>query len=84
MKRIIYYAILVILFLALSMCSIKKNDHLFKLLDSSSTGLEFINEITISDSLNAVTFEYIYNGGGAGVGDFNNDGKKDLFGEYGV
>ena len=78
-KRIIYIAFSVILLLALSMCSIKKNDHLFKLLDSSSTGLEFINEITISDSLNAVTFEYIYNGGGAGVGDFNNDGKKDLF-----
>ena len=38
-----------------------------------------MNEITINDSMNTITFEYIYNGGGAAVGDVNNDGKKDLF-----
>ena len=59
-------------------CSFKE-DQLFQLLDSSKTGLEFINQININDSLNAVTFEYIYNGGGAAVGDVNNDGMEDLF-----
>jgi enediyne biosynthesis protein E4 len=60
-------------------CSHRRNDQLFKLRDYSYTGLNFSNKITISDSLNAVKFEYIYNGGGAAVGDVNHDGKKDLF-----
>lgn len=72
---------IIVLFLLLSMttCSWKKNEALFKLRDASSTGLTFNNEIAISGTMNAVTFEYIYNGGGAAVGDVNNDGLKDLF-----
>jgi hypothetical protein len=60
-------------------CTSPQNKQLFKLKEASSTGLHFSNKITISDSLNAVTFEYVYNGGGAAVGDVNNDGLKDLF-----
>jgi len=62
-----------------STCSFNKQDKLFRLRQAAHTGLHFNNQITISDSLNAVTFEYIYNGGGAAVGDVNNDGEKDLF-----
>lgn len=71
--------ILVFVFLSLTNCTNDHDDKLFRLRESSRTGLTFNNTITISDSLNAVTFEYIYNGGGAAVGDVNNDGKKDLF-----
>jgi len=71
--------ILICAILVLSHCTSNKKDRLFVLRAASSTGLHFNNQITISDSLNAVTFEYIYNGGGAAVGDVNNDGKKDLF-----
>ena len=60
-------------------CDGEKEDTLFRLLDSTETGLSFSNDILISDSLNAVIFEYIYNGGGAAVCDVNNDGIKDLF-----
>jgi hypothetical protein len=42
-------------------------------------GIGFQNTILTSDSLNALTFEYIYNGSGIGVGDFDNDGRQDLF-----
>ena len=42
-------------------------------------GIDFRNTIVTSDSLNALSFEYIYNGSGVAVGDFNNDGLDDLF-----
>ncbi|MFD2572300.1 VCBS repeat-containing protein [Spirosoma soli] len=51
----------------------------FKRLPASQTGIDFANTITESDSLNVLEFEYIYNGGGVGVGDFNGDGKSDVF-----
>ncbi|MEJ1241676.1 VCBS repeat-containing protein [Chryseolinea sp. T2] len=42
-------------------------------------GIDFQNTIITTDSFNALTYEYIYNGSGVGVGDFNNDGLEDLF-----
>jgi len=52
---------------------------LFKLLTPRRTGVSFANTITPTDSLNAVTDAYIYNGAGVGVGDIDNDGLPDLF-----
>jgi enediyne biosynthesis protein E4 len=52
---------------------------LFKLLPASHTNITFKNTITDSDSLNALTYEYIYNGAGVGIGDFNQDGLQDIF-----
>ncbi len=52
---------------------------LFKLLTPRQTGVTFANTITPTDSLNAVTDAYIYNGAGVGVGDIDNDGRPDLF-----
>ncbi len=52
---------------------------LFQLLPSSDTGISFRNELTESDSFNVLSFEYIYNGAGVGVGDVNNDGLTDIF-----
>jgi hypothetical protein len=51
----------------------------FERLIASQTGIDFANTITESDSLNVLEFEYIYNGGGVGVGDFNGDGLQDIF-----
>ena len=42
------------------------------------TGVDFINVIEETDSFNILTYEYIYNGGGVGVADFNNDGMQDI------
>ncbi len=56
----------------------QSTDTLFQLLDASQTGIDFQNTITPSDSLNLLDFEYLYNGGGVGVGDFDNDGLPDL------
>ncbi len=52
---------------------------LFRRLSSSETGITFNNRIQESDTINVLQFEYLYNGGGVGIGDFNNDGLQDIF-----
>jgi enediyne biosynthesis protein E4 len=52
---------------------------LFKRLDAVQTGVTFRNDITESEALDVLKFEYIYNGGGVGVADLNKDGYTDIF-----
>lgn len=63
----------------LSACSHQDEKKLFQLLPSSDTGVTFKNQLTETDSFNVLSFEYIYNGAGVGVGDVNNDGLTDIF-----
>lgn len=65
--------------LLLAACQPGTEAPLFKQLPSSQTNILFNNLITESDSLNIILFEYIYNGGGVGVGDMNKDGLQDIF-----
>src|SRR6188768_3131682 len=53
--------------------------NLFLLHSAEETGIVFTNTIQESDSFNILTYDYIYNGGGVAVADFNNDGFQDLF-----
>lgn len=69
--------IIMLLFSGLSKA--QTNVPLFKLLPSSSTGVSFANIITENDSLNILNQANIYNGGGVGIGDFNNDGLVDIY-----
>src|SRR5258706_10121302 len=57
----------------------QKPKTLFRLVPREESGIKFSNDIHESDSFNILTYEYIYNGGGVGIGDFNNDGLQDLF-----
>ena len=59
--------------------SCKEDEKLFAIRKGEALGIDFQNTIITSDTFNALSFEYIYNGGGVGVGDFNNDGLSDLF-----
>ncbi|WP_051719946.1 VCBS repeat-containing protein [Anditalea andensis] len=43
------------------------------------TGLNFNNQLDINEDFNILNFDYIYNGGGLAIGDFNNDGLPDIF-----
>ena len=56
-----------------------KESTLFKLIDSEFTGVDFENTITETEDFNILTNEYIFNGGGVAVSDFNKDGLPDLF-----
>ncbi|MCB0840825.1 MAG: CRTAC1 family protein, partial [Bacteroidetes bacterium] len=51
---------------------------LFLLLDEKNTGIHFQNTITPNQDYNLLDFEYLYNGGGVGVGDFDKNGLPDL------
>ncbi len=58
-----------------SSCSEKPR---FELLKSKHTGIKFANNITETDSLHVMNFEYIYNGAGVGIVDLNNDNLMDV------
>lgn len=75
-----HFTILFYFFVALLSHSCKNQPKtLFQLLTSERTGIHFSNTITENDTMNILSTEYIYNGGGVGIGDFNNDGLQDIF-----
>ncbi len=76
-----HIAIVVLSGIALMDCSSKKpiGNPLFKVLNAERTGLRFNNKLSHSPQFNLFKYMYFYNGSGVGAGDFNNDGKIDLF-----
>ncbi|MBS1933691.1 MAG: VCBS repeat-containing protein, partial [Bacteroidetes bacterium] len=63
-------------------CMIACADHstvLFEKISSSHSGITFANNIIENDSINPFNIVNIYNGGGIGIGDFNNDGLQDIY-----
>jgi len=68
-------AVLLSLFFFLVAC---KNNKVFKELSPNTTGVQFENKLTYSDSLTVLDFEYIFNGAGVAVCDINNDGLQDI------
>lgn len=57
----------------------QKSDTLFTKVSPERSGVRFNNLIVETDSSNILNNEYIFNGGGVAVGDFNNDSLPDLF-----
>jgi hypothetical protein len=77
MKKLLYLSLAILLFATLNSC--KKEHHLFEQIDAKESGIHFANRIIENDSVNPIDLTNIYNGGGVGVGDFNNDGLMDLY-----
>jgi hypothetical protein len=65
-------------FICLSIVACRQKK-LFQSISSSQSNIHFNNKISENDSLNPIDVTNIYNGGGVGVGDFNNDGLPDLY-----
>jgi hypothetical protein len=56
-----------------------KKKTLFEQIPSSYSGVTFNNLVVENDTINPLDKLNIYNGGGVGIGDFNNDGLQDIF-----
>ncbi|RMF27923.1 MAG: RNA-binding protein, partial [Bacteroidetes bacterium] len=68
--------VLAVLF-AFTSCSHRET--LFRLVPPDDSGVEFRNVIQEDEFFNILNYEYLYNGGGVAIGDFNNDGWQDLY-----
>jgi hypothetical protein len=78
MKTTVPPFLLVLLSFCFFLASCKEKT-LFRLLPSSKTGIHFNNQIVENDTINPIDVTNIYNGGGVGIGDFNNDGLQDVY-----
>jgi len=75
MNRHLFF-ILVIVTVLISSCT--DGTKLFTNVSSETTGITFNNIIPDNDSLSILRFDYIYNGGGVAIADYNNDGLQDI------
>lgn len=73
------WCLCLLLLLFLCTCAPPPPIPLFELTDSESTGLNFANHVAEDDTFNILDFEYVYNGGGVAVADFNGDDLPDLY-----
>jgi enediyne biosynthesis protein E4 len=76
MKQLSYFIAFSLLFFS---CGQKEDDKikLFELLQN--TGIVFNNSVQDTDSINILNYRNFYNGGGAAIGDINNDNLPDVF-----
>ena len=71
--------IFICLITSLGSCKQDRKETMFTKLPSSVSGIHFSNDIHEDDSSSSFISEFGYMGGGVGIGDFNNDGLKDIF-----
>ena len=71
----ILFFCIVFIFIA---CRDAKKNTLFTQLTVKESGIHFSNDIHENDFSNSFINEFGYMGGGVGIGDFNNDGLKDI------
>ena len=85
-QTIIFIVLLFIVGLVIFSCSddraqkiIEQEQELYTVLGVEDTGLNFVNKLEETTTMNGFYYEYFYNGGGVAVADFNNDGLQDVY-----
>ncbi|MBD0378485.1 MAG: VCBS repeat-containing protein, partial [Flavisolibacter sp.] len=78
MRNGLFY-LYILLLISYSAFAQKQPTILFKSIPGNETGITFANVLKESPTLNIISYEYFYNGGGVGLGDFNNDGLIDIY-----
>jgi hypothetical protein len=68
-----------LLLMGVVLAACNNNPALFHPVSSKHSGIHFTNTIIENDSINPIDVTNIYNGGGVGIGDFNNDGLPDIY-----
>jgi enediyne biosynthesis protein E4 len=66
-------------FFILISCTSNKDTPLFTTVTAETSGIAFNNAINEDDQMNMINYQYLYNGGGVGIGDFNNDSLPDVY-----
>src|SRR5690606_20286161 len=54
-------------------------DGLYRPVVSSHTKINFSNDIKENEEINILNYDYLYNGAGVGIGDFDKNGLPDIF-----
>ncbi|MCU0471551.1 MAG: VCBS repeat-containing protein, partial [Arcicella sp.] len=73
-----HYFLIAWLILSFGGCQ-KDKPSFFKKISAEKTGITFVNTIQENEQYNMIDYSYLYNGGGVGTGDINNDGLVDIF-----
>ena len=84
MKTNFFISLLMIVSVLITSCTGKNakdeaSTMLFQLLDSTETGVNFVNDLNYNHDFNVYKYRNFYNGGGVALGDINNDGLLDIY-----
>ena len=78
-NRYVFFSIFILLFVNCSKENSDNKNALFTKLETSQTGIDFINEVKNGEDMNIFKYRNFYNGGGVAIGDINNDGLSDIY-----
>ena len=79
MDRSLSFILFLLLIILISGCTRFSRKKMFEIIPPDQSGIKFANDIIENDTLNVIDFYYIYNGGGLGIGDVDNDGLQDVY-----
>ena len=78
-NRLLLLSFFILFFSNCSKNNSENKDTLFTQLDTTATGIKFVNEVKNGVDMNIFKYRNFYNGGGVAIGDINNDGLADVF-----
>ena len=79
MRRLFFLLLVILIGCNKTSTELGKELPLFELLPDSLTNITFNNKVLETSLMNALNYDYMYNGSGVSVGDFNSDGLVDIY-----